>query len=58
MSKKKQARREAAGAPFNPMAQQISYGMSPVPGAPPGPGNMNGNPNGVLDYGSQEQNKR
>ena len=53
MSKEKQARREAAGAQFNPMAQQISYGMSPMPGAPPGPGNMNGNPENVTALGQQ-----
>ena len=28
MSKQKQQRREMAGPQFNPMAQQISYGMS------------------------------
>ena len=52
MSKEKQARREAAGPQFNPMAQQISYGMSPIPGAPPGPGNMNGDPRNVTSFGS------
>ena len=53
MSKEKQARRQAAGPQFNPMAQQISYGMSPMPGAPPGPGNMNGNPENVTSLGQQ-----
>lgn len=53
MSKEKQARREAAGPQFNPMAQQISYGMSPMPGAPTGPGNMNGNPENVTALGQQ-----
>lgn len=53
MSKEKQARREMAGPQFNPMAQQISYGMSPIPGAPTGPGNMNGNPENVTSLGQQ-----
>lgn len=53
MSKEKQARREMAGPQFNPMAQQISYGMSPIPGAPTGPGNMNGNPENVTSLGNQ-----
>ena len=54
MSKQKQARLEATGEPqFNPMAQQISYGMSPIPGAPSGPGNMNGNPENVTSLGQQ-----
>lgn len=53
MSKEKQARREMAGPQFNPMAQQISYGMSPMPGAPTGPGNMNGNPQNVTSVGQQ-----
>ena len=51
MSKQKQQRREMAGPQFNPMAQQISYGMSPMPGAPPGPGNMNGNPENITSLG-------
>ena len=42
MSNEKQKRRSAAGPAMDPAA--ISYQMSPVPGAPPGPGNMNGNP--------------
>ena len=53
MSKQKQQRREAAGPQFNPMAQQISYGMSPIPGAPSGPGNMNGNPETITALGRQ-----
>ena len=46
MSKEKQARRQAAGPSMDPAA--ISYQMSPLPGAPPGPGNMNGNPMNVT----------
>ena len=53
MSKAKQQRRAAAGPQFDPMAQKISYGMSPVPGAPAGPGNMNGHPGNVLSLGMQ-----
>ena len=46
MSKQKRDRRAAAGPAMDPAA--ISYQMSPVPGAPPGPGNMNGNPENVT----------
>ena len=53
MSKAKQQRRAGAGPQFDPTAQKISYGMSPVPGAPAGPGNMNGHPGNVLSLGSQ-----
>lgn len=49
MSKEKEARRKAAG--MDPGA--ISYGMSPLPGSPAGPGNMNGNPMNVTSYGPQ-----
>lgn len=45
MSKEKAARRKAAGGPMDPA--QISMMMSPLPGAPPGPGNMNGNPQNI-----------
>ena len=46
MSKQKRDRRAAAGPAMDPAA--ISYQMSPVPGAPSGPGNMNGNPENVT----------
>ena len=51
MSKQKRERRAAAGPAMDPAA--ISYQMSPVPGAPPGPGNMNGNPENVTSLGAQ-----
>ena len=51
MSKQKRDRRTAAGPTMDPAA--ISYQMSPVPGAPPGPGNMNGNPENVTGLGPQ-----
>ena len=51
MSKKKAERRAAAGPAMDPAA--MSYQMSPVPGAPPGPGNMNGNPINVTGLGAQ-----
>jgi len=51
MSKQKQQRRAAAGPMMDPAA--ISYQMSPIPGAPPGPGNMNGNPENVTSLGAQ-----
>ena len=51
MSKQKRDRRAAAGPAMDPAA--ISYQMSPVPGAPPGPGNMNGNPENVTGLGPQ-----
>lgn len=51
MSKEKEARRKAAGPSMDPAA--ISYSMSPLPGAPPGPGNMNGNPENVTGLGPQ-----
>ena len=31
----------------------ITYQMTPIPGAPPGPGNMNGNPENVTGLGQQ-----
>lgn len=52
MSKEKQARRKAAGPSMDPQA--MSMQMSPVPGAPPGPGNMNGNPMNVNNFGTQQ----
>ena len=51
MSKQKQERRAAAGPAMDPAA--ISYQMSPVPGGPAGPGNMNGNPENVTGLGLQ-----
>ena len=51
MSKQKRERRAAAGPAMDPAA--ISYQMSPVPGAPSGPGNMNGNPENVTGLGPQ-----
>ena len=51
MSKQKANRRAAAGPAMDPAA--ISYQMSPVPGAPAGPGNMNGNPENVTGLGAQ-----
>ena len=51
MSKEKQKRRAAAGPAMDPAA--ISYQMSPVPGAPAGPGNMNGDPRNVTGLGAQ-----
>ena len=51
MSKQKRERRAAAGPAMDPAA--ISYQMSPIPGAPPGPGNMNGNPENVTGLGPQ-----
>ena len=51
MSKEKAERRKKAGPAMDPAA--ISYGMSPLPGAPPGPGNMNGNPMNVTSFGNQ-----
>jgi len=51
MSKQKRERRAAAGPAMDPAA--ISYQMSPVPGAPAGPGNMNGNPENVTSLGAQ-----
>ena len=51
MSKQKRDRRAAAGPAMDPAA--ISYQMSPVPGAPAGPGNMNGNPENVTGLGPQ-----
>ena len=51
MSKEKQKRRAAAGPAMDPAA--ISYQMSPVPGAPAGPGNMNGDPTNVTGLGAQ-----
>lgn len=52
MSKEKEERRRAAGPAMDPM--QISMQMSPLPGSPPGPGNMNGNPMNATDFGSQQ----
>ena len=52
MSKQKEERRKAAGKAMDPAA--MSMQMSPVPGAPVGPGNMNGNPMNVNDFGSQQ----
>ena len=51
MSKEKESRRKAAGPSMDPAA--ISMKMSPLPGAPPGPGNMNGNPQNVTSFNSQ-----
>ena len=51
MSKQKRDRRAAAGPAMDPAA--ISYQMSPMPGAPAGPGNMNGNPENVTSLGAQ-----
>ena len=51
MSKEKQARRKAAGPAMDPQA--MSMQMSPIPGAPPGPGNMNGNPMNITSLGTQ-----
>ena len=51
MSKEKEARRKADGPSMDPAA--ISYGMSPLPGSPPGPGNMNGNPENFTSFGPQ-----
>ena len=51
MSKQKRERRAAAGPSMDPAA--ISYKMSPIPGAPAGPGNMNGNPENVTALGAQ-----
>ena len=51
MSKQKRERRAAAGPSMDPAA--ISYKMSPIPGAPAGPGNMNGNPENVTSLGAQ-----
>ena len=50
MSKQKAERRKAAGKAMDPAA--MSMQMSPVPGAPIGPGNMNGNPMNVNDFGT------
>ena len=52
MSKQKAERRKAAGPGMDPAA--MSMQMSPIPGAPVGPGNMNGNPMNVNDFGSQQ----
>ena len=52
MSKEKQARRKAAGPAMDPQA--MSMQMSPIPGAPNGPGNMNGNPMNFTSYGTQQ----
>ena len=52
MSKEKEQRRKAAGPQMDPQA--MSMGMSPIPGSPPGPGNMNGNPINVTSFGSQQ----
>ena len=52
MSKEKAERRKAAGKAMDPSA--MSMQMSPIPGAPVGPGNMNGNPMNVNDFGSQQ----
>ena len=52
MSKEKAERRKAAGKGMDPAA--MSMQMSPIPGAPPGPGNMNGNPMNVTDFGTQQ----
>ena len=51
MSKEKQERRAKAGPSMDPMA--MSMKMSPLPGAPPGPGNMNGNPMNVTSLNPQ-----
>ena len=51
MSKKKAERRAAAGPAMDPA--MMSYQMAPIPGAPPGPGNMNGNPMNVTGLGNQ-----
>ena len=51
MSQEKQKRREAAGPQMDPM--NMSMQMSPLPGSPPGPGNMNGNPMNVTSFGNQ-----
>lgn len=51
MSKEKAERRKKAGPAMDPAA--MSYGMSPLPGSPPGPGNMNGNPMNVTSIGNQ-----
>lgn len=51
MNDDKQKRREKAGPAMDPMA--ISMQMSPLPGSPPGPGNMNGNPMNVQSVGNQ-----
>ena len=52
MSKEKAERRKAAGKGMDPAG--MSMQMSPIPGAPVGPGNMNGNPMNVNDFGSQQ----
>ena len=33
----------------------VSYQMSPIPGAPAGPGNMNGNPQFAREFGERSQ---
>ena len=53
MSKQKAERRKAAGKAMDPAA--VSYQMSPIPGAPAGPGNMNGNPQFAQEFGERPQ---
>ena len=53
MSKEKAERRKAAGKGMDPAA--VSYQMSPIPGAPAGPGNMNGNPQFSQEFGERPQ---
>lgn len=51
MSEAKRQRRKQAGPAMD--AEMISYSNSPIPGMPPGPGNMNGNPQNFTSYGAQ-----
>ena len=47
MSKSKQARREKVGGPSN-NPQNLAASMSPLPGAPQGPGNIQNNPGNAM----------
>ena len=47
MSKSKQERREKVGGPMN-NPQNLAASMSPLPGAPQGPGNIQNNPGNAM----------
>ena len=47
MSKSKQQRREQIGGPAN-NPQNLAASMSPLPGAPQGPGNAQNNPGNAM----------
>ena len=47
MSKSKQERRERVGGPMN-NPQNLAASMSPLPGAPQGPGNIQNNPGNAM----------